>query len=92
METKDSSPTHSTEEADHFVRSTKKRKSNTSFYPQRPIKSYRDSLTHLSLDWENHMLQNLHLQDEDTGSNLDEDPDDTFPVILLSSEDININR
>lgn len=33
------------------------------------------------------MLQNLHLQDEDMGFDLDEDPVDTFPIILLSSEE-----
>ena len=33
------------------------------------------------------MLQNLHLQDEDEGSDIDEDPDDNFPAILLSSEE-----
>ena len=33
------------------------------------------------------MLQNLHLQDEDAGSDIDEDPDDNFLVILLSSEE-----
>ena len=33
------------------------------------------------------MLQNLYLQDEDAGSDIDEDPDDNFPVILLSSEE-----
>ena len=83
-----SSPSHLAEEVDHLVRSTKKHKSsNTNFCPQRPIESYRDSLTHFPTDQENHMLQNLYTQDEAAGSDIDEDPDDNFPVILLSSEE-----
>ena len=32
------------------------------------------------------MLQNMHLNDNDAGSDLDEDPEDPYAVILLSSE------
>ena len=43
--------TRSSEEMDHLVRSTKKQKSTSvDFFPQRPIKLYRDFLTHFSPD------------------------------------------
>ena len=49
--TENAPSTHSSEEMDHLVRNTKKQKSTSAdFCPQQPIKSYRDSLTYLSLD------------------------------------------
>ncbi|KAK9983794.1 hypothetical protein SO802_033319 [Lithocarpus litseifolius] len=73
----------SSEETDHLVRSTKKQKSIATYsYPQQPLKLYRDSFTHLSSSWESCMLHNMHRNDEDAGSDLDEDPEDPFLVDL----------
>lgn len=83
----------SSEEADHLIKSTKQQKSNgANFCPQHPIKSYRDSLTQLSPEWENHMQQNMHIHDDDAGSDLNEYLDDLYPIILLSNEEKQCTR
>nr|POF05393.1 hypothetical protein CFP56_46478 [Quercus suber] len=87
-EVENSSLALSSEETDHLIRSTKKQKSNdANFFPQRTVKSYKDSLTQLSSEWENHLLQNMHIHNDNVGSDLNEDPDDPYPTILLSSEE-----
>ena len=77
-------PTEGTaQETDHLVRSTKKQKATSKpFSPQRPILSYKDSVSRPSLDWEDLSAQNLPFDDEDTHSDIELDNDDPYPTIL----------
>nr|POE50279.1 hypothetical protein CFP56_48621 [Quercus suber] len=70
----------SSEESDLLVRSTKEQKaSSADFHPQRPIRSYKDSLFQPHSDWEDHSLQNLRITDTDADSDQDDGMDDVLP-------------
>ena len=78
----------SSKESDLLIRSTKKQKASLqALCPERPLRSYKDSLIQPNRDWEDHFLQNLQLTDMDIDSNQDDDSDDSSPLILLSKED-----
>lgn len=78
----------SSEEADLLTRSTKKQKASAlDFCPQRPLRSYKDSLTKPVNDWDDHLLHNLRISEEDIDSDQDDNSDNASPQILLSRED-----
>lgn len=78
----------SSEESDLLIRSMKKQKASShSFCPERPLRSYKDSLIQPTRDWEDHSIQNLRITDTDINSDQDDDSDDSCPLIMLSKED-----
>lgn len=84
----DEETTLSSKETDHLVCSTKKQKATLiTFMPHRPILSYKDLVLRPSFDWEDHSAQTLPHDDEDAYSDIEQDSDDPYPTILVSSEE-----
>lgn len=78
----------SSKETDHLVCSTKKQKATLiTFMPHRPILSYKDLVLRPSFDWEDHSAQTLPHDNEDAYSDIEQDNDDPYPTILVSSEE-----
>lgn len=77
----------SSKETDHLVRSTKKQKASShAFTSQHPLRSYKDTVILPNTDWEPHQTFSC-LDDDDANSDIDQDNDEPYSVILLSSEE-----
>ena len=77
----------SLEETDHLVHSTKKQKASShAFTPQCPLKSYKDTVILPNSNWEPHQTFSC-LEDDDANSDIDQDNNEPYPVILLSNKE-----
>ena len=78
----------SSEELNQMERSTKKQKGGvSSFSPQRPLRSYRDSIIQPECNWGNHSTDDLPPSMVDEDSDIESDSEDQCPVIQLSKDD-----